>query len=155
MAHGTTGGTLTPTAPHAWFLDEAGNGSFHLRSKGTSGFEVLELVPSLVVSTGQPKLITRPAASENLHQRWEIWADKVMGTVVEVLSARYGVAGSMADVAGAVQRIADRGDASFEVRNHILGGDPAIGVHKHIVVSYRLDGVAKEQTVTEGAFFAF
>lgn len=74
---------------------------------------------------------------------------------IKVISAQYGVPGRLANVSAKVQEIANSGEAKFWVRNHILGADPATGVHKSLTLVYTINGVRKEQTVTERGYLTF
>jgi hypothetical protein len=64
--------TTTPAAPHPWYFDAMGDGTWVIRH---AGGEVCELMPDLRLfipnSTG-PKIITRKLEDGNLRQRWTL-----------------------------------------------------------------------------------
>jgi len=69
---------------------------------------------------------------------------------LQILRAFYGVQGRTLDVTGILRNLV-RGDSlSFVVSNRALGGDPAIGADKILIVIYRYQGVETGTAVREG-----
>ena len=69
---------------------------------------------------------------------------------LQILRAFYGVQGRTLDVTGILQNLARGGSLSFVVSNRALGGDPAIGADKMLIVVYRYQGVETGAAVREG-----
>jgi hypothetical protein len=69
---------------------------------------------------------------------------------LQILQAFYGVQGRTVDVTGVLRNLV-RGDSlSFVVSNRALGGDPAIGADKILIVVYRYQRVETATAVREG-----
>jgi len=69
---------------------------------------------------------------------------------LQILRAFYGVQGRTLDVTGILRNLV-RGDSlSFVVSNRALGGNPAIGADKMLIVVYRYQGVETGAAVREG-----
>jgi hypothetical protein len=69
---------------------------------------------------------------------------------LQILRAFYGVQGRTVDVTGVLRNLM-RGDSiSFVVSNRALGGDPAIGADKILIVVYRYQGGESATAVREG-----
>jgi hypothetical protein len=67
-----------------------------------------------------------------------------------VVSARYGIDGSFADVTNLVAHIATDEGVEFEVDNDAFGMDPAEDHVKEFRITYSVDGVVTERLFTEG-----
>jgi hypothetical protein len=69
---------------------------------------------------------------------------------LQILRAFYGVQGRTVEVTGILRNLV-RGDSlSFVVSNRALGGDPAIGADKVLIVIYRYQGAETGTSVREG-----
>jgi hypothetical protein len=69
---------------------------------------------------------------------------------LQILRAFYGVRGRTVDVTGVLRNLM-RGDSiSLVVSNRTLGGDPAIGADKILIVVYRYQGAESATAVREG-----
>lgn len=69
---------------------------------------------------------------------------------IEVLWAFYGVQRQTANVTGLLQSMVDHGRLTVQVSNGAMGGDPAVGADKVLIVVYRVDGVEQAAAVPEG-----
>jgi len=73
---------------------------------------------------------------------------------LEILWGFYGVQRHEANVTGLLQNIVDHGRLSIAVNNNSMGGDPAVGADKVLVVVYRFDGVEQAAAVPEGGLLS-
>lgn len=69
---------------------------------------------------------------------------------LEILWGFYGVQRQTANVTGLLQNMVDDGRLTVEVNNRAMGGDPAVGASKVLIVVYRVDGVEQAAAVPEG-----
>ena len=67
-----------------------------------------------------------------------------------VLRAYYGIQGRMANVTDILRSRVREGALSLNVNNENLGGDPAIGANKVLIVIYRIRGEEQATAVWEG-----
>src|SRR5215472_16241117 len=68
---------------------------------------------------------------------------------LEILHATYGAEGRRADVTSIVRAAATGNQLQFAVSNGALGGDPAPGLHKNLLVIYRWNGIRYEAVAAE------
>jgi hypothetical protein len=69
---------------------------------------------------------------------------------LRIVGAYYGVQGRTANVTELLRSRVRDGALSFVVTNGALGGDPAIGVDKVLIVVYRFQGMETATAVREG-----
>lgn len=69
---------------------------------------------------------------------------------LEILWGFYGVQRHEANVTGLLQRMIRRGRLAVPVNNRTMGGDPAVGANKILIVVYRFEGVEQGAAVPEG-----
>lgn len=69
---------------------------------------------------------------------------------LRIVGAYYGVQGHTANVTDLLRSRVREGILSFVVTNGALGGDPAIGVDKVLIVVYRYQGMETATAVREG-----
>jgi hypothetical protein len=69
---------------------------------------------------------------------------------LEILWGFYGVQRHEANVTDLLQQMVDHGRLSVSVNNRSMGGDPAVGANKILIVVYRFDGVEQAASVPEG-----
>ena len=69
---------------------------------------------------------------------------------LEILYGFYGVQGRTANVTDRLQSIVRDGVLELNVNNYNLGGDPAIGANKVLIVVYRDHGREQATAVPEG-----
>jgi len=68
---------------------------------------------------------------------------------VVIVKATYGAPGQTVDVSGVLTKSIAAGKYVVNVNNDELGGDPAPGIAKQLVVEYTLNGTSKKATVYE------
>lgn len=68
---------------------------------------------------------------------------------LQILWGFYGVQRHEANVTGLLQQMVDHGRLSVSVNNRSMGGDPAVGANKILIVVYRYDGVEQAAAVPE------
>jgi hypothetical protein len=73
---------------------------------------------------------------------------------LEILWGFYGVQRRTANVTGLLQNIARDGRLTVQVSNSSMGGDPAVGADKVLIVVYRFDGVEQAAAVPEGGYLS-
>ena len=69
---------------------------------------------------------------------------------IEIVCAFYGVQRHSADVTGLLQNMVEDGRLNVPVSNRSMGGDPAVGANKMLIVVYRYDGTEHAAAVGEG-----
>jgi hypothetical protein len=69
---------------------------------------------------------------------------------LQILWAFYGVQRQSANVTGLLQGMIDRGRLAVPVNNRSMGGDPAVGANKMLIVIYRYNGAEQAAAVGEG-----
>lgn len=69
---------------------------------------------------------------------------------LEILWAFYGVQRQSVNVTGLLQNMVDDGRLAVAVNNRSMGGDPAVGADKMLIVVYRYDGREQAAAVGEG-----
>lgn len=69
---------------------------------------------------------------------------------LEILWAFYGVQRQSVNVTGLIQQMVDHGRLAVAVNNRSMGGDPAVGADKMLIVVYRYDGREQAAAVGEG-----
>jgi hypothetical protein len=69
---------------------------------------------------------------------------------LEILYAFYGVQRQAANVTGLLETMVRDGRVSLPVNNRTMGGDPAVGANKMLIVIYRYDGAEAAAAVGEG-----
>lgn len=69
---------------------------------------------------------------------------------LEILWGFYGVQHQTANVTGLLQNMVDDGRLTVQVNNGSMGGDPAVGADKVLIVVYRYRGVEQAAAVPEG-----
>jgi len=89
----------------------------------------------------------RPPSYEGREQRESEGRDP---DGLRIIRAYYGVQGRTMDVTEFVRSQVRRDSVSFLVANRTLGGDPAIGADKVLIVVYRFQGVESAAAVREG-----
>jgi Domain of unknown function (DUF3395) len=67
-----------------------------------------------------------------------------------ILTARYGINGNYRNVDGILRSVASNDGLSIQVNNQTLGGDPAPGREKELVVTYEYRGRRDEARAREG-----
>lgn len=67
-----------------------------------------------------------------------------------ILEARYGGAGTFADVRQYVEASIQSNTVNMQVGNHTLGGDPIPGVYKSLYIKYQNQSGTYEATIWEG-----
>ena len=72
------------------------------------------------------------------------------GPVLFIIRGFYGVQGRTVNVTELLRSRVRDGALAFPVRNEALGGDPAIGADKVLIVVYRFQGVETATAVREG-----
>lgn len=93
--------TTSPKPPHAWFLEDAGNGFFRIK---LSNGKCMQLMPGMhlyIRGSKGPKIITMPFDKNEQHQQWEIYTNKPKSFAPDVTSANphgvwdfgYGIVG--------------------------------------------------------------
>lgn len=69
---------------------------------------------------------------------------------LRIIRAYYGIQGSTVNVTDMVRSRVREGAISFVVTNNALGGDPAVGADKYLIVIYRYRGQEAATFVREG-----
>ncbi|MDE3109212.1 MAG: hypothetical protein KGL02_04655 [Acidobacteriota bacterium] len=69
---------------------------------------------------------------------------------LQILWGFYGVQRQTANVTGLLQNMVDDGRLTVQVGNATMGGDPAVGADKVLIVVYRYRGVEQAAAVPEG-----
>ena len=69
---------------------------------------------------------------------------------LRIIRAYYGIQGSTVNVTDMVRSRVRDGAISFVVTNNALGGDPAVGADKYLIVIYRYQGKEAATFVREG-----
>jgi len=77
--------------------------------------------------------------------------DRGVASGVQVLRAFYGVQGHTVDVTDLLRSIARNGALTVNVSNRSMGGDPAIGEDKVLIVVYVYQGREQAAAVREGS----
>ncbi len=67
-----------------------------------------------------------------------------------ILRGFYGVQGRMANITPLLRTMVRRGTLTLNVNNAALGGDPAIGAEKVLIVIYRYQGQEQATAIREG-----
>jgi hypothetical protein len=76
--------------------------------------------------------------------------DQDDGNYLKIIRAHYGVQGKTVNVTDMLRSRVHDGMLSFVVTNSALGGDPAIGADKVLIVIYRYEGKESATAVREG-----
>ena len=76
--------------------------------------------------------------------------DQADSNALRILRAYYGVQGRTVNVTELLRSRVSGGTLSFVVTNSALGGDPAIGADKILIVVYRYQGTETATAVREG-----
>lgn len=97
------------------------------------------------------------AATFNVHRDRDDWNDRRGGEGdrddypgVSIVRAYYGWGGSTVNVTEVLRSRMRDGRISFVVTNNAMGGDPAVGADKILVVIYRFQGRESAAIVREG-----
>lgn len=69
---------------------------------------------------------------------------------LQILWGFYGVQRQSANVTPLLERMVEDGRLSVPVNNRSMGGDPAVGANKLLIVVYRYDGAEQAAAVPEG-----
>jgi hypothetical protein len=73
---------------------------------------------------------------------------------LQILWGFYGVQRQTANVTGLLQNMVDHGRLTVPVNNRSMGGDPAVGADKVLIVVYRYDGTEQAAAVPEGGMLS-
>jgi hypothetical protein len=69
---------------------------------------------------------------------------------LQILWGFYGVQRHESNVTGLLQQMVDHGALTVSVNNRSMGGDPAVGADKVLIVVYRFEGAEQAAAVPEG-----